>query len=643
MSSPQTPTIVFGVETTVPLKEPESDSSVIIWGLIFLLCSAVAAVAILYYYTKETSKMFPIPTYISLFLSVFVCVIPFPLLALDMNAALAAKSAGLSSNPESPWFGPVWYMIFMTTQVTAWLLLPISQGYVLSGEFTVKKRLKASLMSNLVTYAILGVVGAALLGYMIVLKGLRSVSDVVALCLACSNAFGLIVLVIFLASGLVAIPKMLWRMGDAQSVLNNYYKEACQLFDPLQDAVTDFWVIKEEITKLNARISDENRPYYDIMLEEVANVEAKLREGFPMTTRPYDKNGHAAATGEDADHAHLVDLNARLKALTKVVTRTKYMWSVAIFKCAKYDDVVNGRSGGHAGRLTLLFWKTFATPLFLIASLCTWALSLMILWSELILPFRAMTSSPLGLIELTIDSPIHFVGTTVFLFYMAVTSYWANFQLKINDTYHIVPGNSDPVSMCFNATFLTRLIMPLCYNFLWMGNITDKSDLVTYAELFGRMNVVAILGDWFNRFIPLFIPIIALLIESKILNKILTSIGVEEKFSIHDLQNTDDAVIRNARDEVDRAIRDLRGGEGGPVSISGVRRNGAGGENNGIGGGASSVTPRFSVIAGREMGVRSGASSTAGSAVTPQRGALYEEYKARRAAEAAKARGESIV
>jgi hypothetical protein len=81
--------------------------------------------------------------------------------------------------------------------------------------------------------------------------------------------------------------------------------------------------------------------------------------------------------------------------------------------------------------------------------------------------------------------------------------------------------------MCFVVTFLTRLILPLCYNFLWMANLTHSANNVAYSAFFGNMNVVKFLGEWFNQFMPVFIPILAVLIEMKVVHRFLQWVGVD--------------------------------------------------------------------------------------------------------------------
>lgn len=66
------------------------------------------------------------------------------------------------------------------------------------------------------------------------------------------------------------------------------------------------------------------------------------------------------------------------------------------------------------------------------------------------LPFRGLVNFPLGVIEIIMNSSVHFVGSVVLLFYMASCAYWAAFQFKVFDIYVMYPNIADNASLCFN-------------------------------------------------------------------------------------------------------------------------------------------------------------------------------------------------
>eukprot|EP00658_Telonema_sp_P-2_P078895 TRINITY_DN7500_c0_g1_i1.p1 TRINITY_DN7500_c0_g1~~TRINITY_DN7500_c0_g1_i1.p1 ORF type:complete len:226 (+),score=50.05 TRINITY_DN7500_c0_g1_i1:319-996(+) len=215
-------------------------------------------------------------------------------------------------------------------------------------------------------------------------------------------------------------------------------------------------------------------------------------------------------------------------------------------------------------------------------------------------------------------SNYHFVGSVCFLFYMAGCCYWAVFQFKVFEVYHLLPNVSDVMSFCFTATFLTRLIMPLCYNFLWASDLTSAHNMVMYSAVFGAMNVVNFLGTWFNQFMPIFIPVVALLIEAKIIDRVLTTI-VGERLSAGDINNP---VVMQKTQDGKRLIMAAIGHDIASAGSAGFA--GAGATTFGsMSTTAAAATPG---AAGREMDVIVSTTSTA------DRGKRYADYKAKRAA-----------
>merc|ERR1719333_1427518 len=102
--------------------------------------------------------MIPYATHASLLLSIFLCVLPFPLLALDVDAALESVDAGRTESYVDSWISVWWMLIFFATQVMAWVVLPILQEYDGAGQFTPGARFKHAIKENVRMYIVLGIV-----------------------------------------------------------------------------------------------------------------------------------------------------------------------------------------------------------------------------------------------------------------------------------------------------------------------------------------------------------------------------------------------------------------------------------------------------------------------------------------------------
>lgn len=63
--------------------------------------------------------------------------------------------------------GIIWKCIYYAIFVLTWVLLPIAQEYEVSGEFSVKSRLKSAIISNLIIYGIFAALGVLFMVYLI--------------------------------------------------------------------------------------------------------------------------------------------------------------------------------------------------------------------------------------------------------------------------------------------------------------------------------------------------------------------------------------------------------------------------------------------------------------------------------------------
>ena len=481
---------------------------------VFFLAAGAVSAAVLYGFVKDSQAMIPNGTLAALLISIFLCIMPFPLLVIDVDAALNSLDVGRTESYADSWIKVWWTVIFLATQVFAWIILPIAQEYDGAGQFTPGARFKHAVKENVKLYIILGIVAGILMGYIIFLKGVTSFSGMVAICLAAANAFGLMLLVIFLSWGLLGVPKLLWHLSSPALILGEGYRRARQLSETLDEAKAEMELIRAEVVRRDPTVDDFDRPHLAFMLDEIAHLEK-------FVTLSHTNVGERRGPDGKYQEMNLVALNAALKAGLRKCRRAHYQFRECVRECCQLDRVVSGVEHSR-------YWMVVRQPMLKILSIVAWIGTALVLWSELVVPFQALTSTSISVVELVVEAPgTRFIGCVCFLYYMSGCCYWAVFQFKIVDTYEVVPRVSDGASLCFITTFLTRVILPLCYNFLFIADLTQSHTLVTYSRLFGNMDVVVFLGEWFNRFMPVMIPILALLIQLKIIHRLMQWIGME--------------------------------------------------------------------------------------------------------------------
>lgn len=113
----------------------------------------------------------------------------------------------------------LWYFVFWTTFVLAWVVTPLMMEYWAAGDFDPKHRFRTSLRVNLKFYLALLVVFAVIIVAILVGKHF-SLSKLVAYLIAAANSWGLLLIVMLLGYGVVDVPRSLWQRSKPEEELN---------------------------------------------------------------------------------------------------------------------------------------------------------------------------------------------------------------------------------------------------------------------------------------------------------------------------------------------------------------------------------------------------------------------------------------
>jgi hypothetical protein len=505
-----------------------------------LLVSIMLGIAtyVLFYYVRTNWRSIEIWVLVTIGFSFWVCICPPALLLVDIDASTAKV--------DLPWMASLWMTVFWITQVLSWAVLPIIQEYVGSGEFTAKKKFIHSIQLNTKLYLILGVIGVVLLIYVWFAKGLHSINQLVSLVIAASNAFGLALIIMFLAHGMAAIPKQIWRRSDARLSLEFEYWKCPALHDDLECARIEWTETCASVRKISTKF-DKSSAFYpcvDQILTTVNEFEGGefggLGTGGRNTSIPFELN----TDNDDALRSGLVRLHAQVKKCIHEVTRLESQWKAVALKCEELELMCQRHKLSIARK-----WFFRAT------AVACGVISVLVAWSEFTLPFHA---KELGEIDLSVIS-ILMVGhggariawCAVVLFFMALMTYWSVFQFKLFHFYALTRHHSDPASLCFTAVFLTRLIMPLCYNFLNIAHMTQGNSNVTYSRLFGDMDVVDFLGPWFNRCFPMLVLVLYVCFITNVFSRFFSMCGI----TTFDVRSVEDDKVSEGKELIARGRR----------------------------------------------------------------------------------------
>ena len=109
----------------------------------------------------------------------------------------------------------LWRVVYWSSQLLTWLILPLMQSYSQAGEFTRWGKLKSSLWDNAIFYSSYLLIALILVIYVAVQPSLNLTWDrTKAIAAAASNTWGLFVLVLLLGYGLIEVPRNLWNRSQ---------------------------------------------------------------------------------------------------------------------------------------------------------------------------------------------------------------------------------------------------------------------------------------------------------------------------------------------------------------------------------------------------------------------------------------------
>lgn len=522
-------------------------------AVVFFLVAFVVCLLVYYYYTKVSIKRIPVACVVWHVIALYMCVLPFPLLVIDVDAALSAQQ---NDTAKQTWMKPVWITIFAVTYFCGWITLPLCQMYTEVGAFEWRKALLDSLKKNLKVMAIIIGIVAIFFVYIVIAKSAySSVASILKIGISLANSWGLLMLILFMPAGLVGVPRLLYRYADAKRLLRRFLYDAMNIQEDLDLAAMDLAAIKAELMSIDPLVSDTDRPHLQHMLELISEADRDI----PMYRIAAQRvKSTPSQDRHDMSLVHLEELHARLKCALKIVNRTNYRWSSTVRKCDSLDQIIRGVKGTN-NPVKKIWFSIRRYVYWLGCGVCS-ILTILILWSELVLPFGMLTTNKLGVIELVMHSPVHFPASIVLLFYMGACAYWAAFQFKVFDVYVVYPSIADNASLCFNETFLVRLLMPLCFNFLLIsGFSSDSTDVdVMYGHVYRRnMDVSALFGEVANRFLPLLIPFISTVVFFNLTQRVLSLVGVE----IHNSNDVDSPAVRQRLEDGRKLVENELGHE----------------------------------------------------------------------------------
>lgn len=236
----------------------------------------------------------------------------------------------------------LWRIVYWTSQVLTWLILPLLQSYCMAGDFTVLSKLKSAFVENLIIYSIGAVTFLFFLVYVALHEPLTT-ENLKVICITASNTWGLLLLSVLLGYGLVEIPKSVYESSKQTRKLNYLYfkvaklsAEKCEAEEKLDDALEQIQHTYEAVLSNHQHLKDQ----MDIILTKCSdnwtnqliskcNVQESTRRGVNRTV-----------TYSESD---LVRLHSNILKSTQAVNRTHLQWNYLIDKVIEWEDIAKNQ------------------------------------------------------------------------------------------------------------------------------------------------------------------------------------------------------------------------------------------------------------------------------------------------------------
>ncbi|CAG7837755.1 unnamed protein product [Allacma fusca] len=409
----------------------------------------------------------------------------------------------------------LWRVVYWTSQVLTWLILPMMQSYTQAGEFRIAGKLRSALMDNVIYYGSYLFICGVLLAYIATKPVPMEWHELKVIASSASNTWGLFLLVFMLGYGLISVPKELYYRSCKSYSLNKAYFKLSKLNSErlsCEEQVDDILELVSGCAKF-----DTDRPKRKFQEE----LDAILRL-IPVEMR--ERMGRRNVEAVDHDLKYLTTIHKKFKRSLMNYNRTEALYKIQIKDTIELEDIEKSRNLGtfqrsidtgrgkiwtRLGPRMEWIWKCFLWKwLLFAASIIGFVLSLIVIWSEVtffvVKPKMSIFAHFISY-DYNLSETVCFIG----ILYLATCTFYTVFKIRVFNFYYLASGHlTDEYSLIFAGMLLCRLTPPLCLNFLGMTHmdshiIKEQEQETSYTYIMGHMDVLKIISDGFNIYFPM--------------------------------------------------------------------------------------------------------------------------------------------
>lgn len=472
-----------------------------------------------------------------------------------------------------------WRISYWLTFCLTWFILPILAEYADAGYREPKGRLMFALRANAQYQALIFGFGIAGLIYIFITYGVKP-DSFKGTVMALAYGWGLMLAIYLMGHGLVAIPRRLFRNASISGKLKRIQANAAKVHEKMEDAIQNLEDLEAQVAELAKRKTGTANTFRD-WIEELAE-DSHLPESRPRTLTRRMSAPQITVPNVITEN-YLAELSRNLTRARHSRSRFLDEWdqilkdstdTQAVLDSAASKKIEIGQASPDAGlfdRFTLLtpytryLYKYYLVPyvriflgiFFSLASAC-------IVWSEVI----KMVNPLFSIIAVTVvhhpmseKGQIGFAGQVIaacWILYMCVAALTSLTEVKVWRGRALVKRNTHGESAMWYAMQVTKLTVPLAFNFLTFLPPLIYQETVFY-EFLGVLINLTDLGTWFDWLFPAFIliPVCATLFN--LYGKVKNCVGFGGVIEDDDEENESGYGTGSWREGRDLIERELQG------------------------------------------------------------------------------------
>ena len=446
--------------------------------------------------------------------------------------------------------------------VFSWFVIPIMKGYVTSGEITISKKLKASLISNIKFFAILGVIGLFAILFCIIKYG---ASYTFLFVKNFSLIYGLLFYFFLLSYGMVRLPKTLFlkftyeqyikyleweinkfkkKLGEISNNLIKYFSSIkatvdkyggnelkYQTLDENDDSDNEEEInVKENLIDNKKSKNVNEKPdgfedfedYLDYMKEKLLKFrEDSIKYGIDMKKENFEKKPAIS------NNKKFVEINRKINSneidslrfqyrLANFYKRWAILNTINYLTQNKYEEGFIPLENFNACKL--VYYSKIKKYFYILLLILSILAGVIIIACELciICGFTFIT------IFKKMDNivAIHFAILIPLIYLISMTNYTL-FKFKLSSSLYMYgPRQTDSVSLITFSSYLSRLYFAICLNFMQAINQVSRYQYRTNFEKFFGLNSYSYIL-YLIRFFPIIFFVLIVLFIFNVPEKIL--------------------------------------------------------------------------------------------------------------------------